>query len=158
MDAFGEEEAARLGGLAAQSIESTHVAFYEPRLDLSHPPPEGSGPPDALTFSDLTLNPGTAQQYVEMSLKTREASVAVLPDAHFIVFMPDIGADAVRVVGLVRSWSDLDEPFINPGQRVMQHFGQEEGGRIVAQAGETISGFDVSLHRPRPDLSYVPED
>lgn len=158
VDAFGEEEAARLGGLAASSIESVDTAFYVPRLDLSHPPPEGSGPPAALIFSDITVNAGMMQQYIELSRQTREASVAVLPDAHFVVFLPDIGADSARVVGFVESWGDLDEPLPNPGQRVIQHFGQTEGGKIVAMAGEAISGFEVSLQRARPDLSYVPED
>lgn len=157
-DAFGKEEAARLGGLAASAAESVDTAFYVPRLDLSSPPPQGSGVPDALTFSDISLNPGMLQQYVESARKTREASMAVLPDAHFLVFTPDLGADVVRVVGFIRSWEELDEPFVNPGQRVIQHFGEQEGGRIAAQATGAISGFDVSLQRPRPDLSYQPED
>ena len=45
-----------------------------------------------------------------------------------------------------------------PAQRVLQHFGETEGARINAMAGEAIESFEFSLFRNRPDLAYLPEE
>lgn len=155
--AFGKDEAARLGGLAAASVESLDRAFYTSQPDLSNPPAEGNSAPAAVVFFDIALKPGMEQQYVAAARKTNEASKAVLPNAHYIVMMPGMGAKGVRVVGIVQSWSDLDKPIMNPGERVIKHFGQDQGNRIVAQANGAISNITATLHRTRPDLSYRPE-
>jgi hypothetical protein len=108
-------------------------------------------------YYDIALNPGRLQQYGEMSRKTTEASVALYPRSYYLTQTPSVGATGVRVVGLVPSWSDLDTPFPGPAQRVLEHFGPEEGARINAMASEAIRETRISLHRVRPDLSYQPE-
>lgn len=157
-EAYGEEEAARLMGLLSTSLASSHVAFYEQRASMSRPPMNLEGPPEALVFIDFTLNPGTAAQFREMSTKVAEASAAVAPGDFFVGAMPGFGASGPRTILILPSMSDLDTPAPGPGQLVLQHFGQEEGARINALAGESIANFNATLFRTRPDLTYLPED
>ncbi len=156
-NAFGQKEADRLEGLASASIASMKTAFYRTHVDLSVlPPQQMPKPPAAVIYFAITLKPGMEQQYMEGSRKTREASLAVTPDSHYVVQMPEFGADSVRVIGLVQSWDDL-EATPGPQQRVIQHFGADEGGKIVAKINDTVANLAMELDRTRPDLSYQPE-
>jgi hypothetical protein len=156
VEAFGKAEAARLAGLAQSSIESVHTAFYQARADLSVEPPDSAPTPDAVVYFHITLNPGMLQQYIDVTQKTRVASAAVLPNAYYLVQLPSYGATGPRVVGIVSSWSNLGKPLPGPGQRVIQPYGSEEGGKINAMAIEAIRNTEVVLNRTRPDLSYQP--
>lgn len=156
VEVYGEEEAARIGRLFRDSVASTTSAFYTGRNDLSHTPPPGSGPPDAIITFFITVNPGRMQDYIEVTEKTSEASAAIEPEAYFTVALPDFGADAAMTTAFIQSWSDLDEQLVPLQQRIVRHFGEEEGGRINALAGEVIGGFEAVLHRTRPDLGYFP--
>ncbi len=155
-EAYGEEEAARLEGLLRRSVSEVNNEFYRTRMDLSVP--NQAGPIDGLIYYRLGINQGMMGQYIEGSMKTREASLAVVPDSAYIVQIPQMGANGVRVVGFVRSWSDLDEGIMNPGARVIEHFGQQEGQELISMINETINSIEMTVHRPRGDLNHFPED
>jgi hypothetical protein len=158
IEAFGEEEAMRIEGLLESSVEEMHVAFYETQPDLSVLPTEAMDtPPVAVLYSLITLNPGMAPQYIEATRMTREASLAVVPDSYYVVQAPGFGANGVRVIGIIQEWGDLDTNM-GPGQRVIAHYGEEEGAHISQMATESISNIETTLYRTRPDLSYQPED
>jgi hypothetical protein len=106
-------------------------------------------------MNHLTINPGMMNAYVEFAAKMREASMATEPGQFFLVATPGFGADKVITTTIVRNWSDLDNNLTPLPQRLIRHFGQEEGGRIAAQAGEIFGGIESVLHRSRPDLSYT---
>jgi hypothetical protein len=156
--AFGAKEGERLLALGRSSIESTRSAFYRTQADLSVPPPESNPTPVAVLYSHISFNPGTGAQFAEMSRKTREASLAITPSAYYLTQTPNLGATGVRVVGLIQSWADLDRPTPGPAERVLQHFGPEEGGRINAMANGMISNIEYVLNRTRPDLNYQPDN
>ena len=155
---YGEQEAQRLFGLIRDSVESTHTAFFNQRTSMSHPPTNMSRPPEAIVYIDFTLNPGGAAAYRELATKTAEASAAVLPNAYFVAAMPGFGAEGPRTTLIVPSFGDMNSPQPGPAQRVLQHFGQQEGARINALAADAISSFEATLFRTRPDLSYRPAE
>jgi hypothetical protein len=153
---FGEQEAARLGRLAQESIAWTRTAFYEQHSSMSRPPVGMNGPPEALIYYAFTLNPGGAPQFLEMSTKVNEATAAIVPDSWYVSAMPSFGAPGPRTILLLEHLSDLDTPQMPPPRRLIEHFGQTEGARINALAGQAIASFDATLFRTRPDLNYQP--
>lgn len=157
VDALGERETTRIYDLARQSVKSVSRAFYRPLENISVTRAEMERPPDAVTYNFMELNPGTAGIYVETAALTAEASGTLYPDAAYTINAPGIGADGFLVIGVVEHWSDMDTPLPNPGQRVIEHFGQERGAEIIARVGESIVGFTTVLARTRPDLNYQPE-
>ena len=154
VEVFGQREADRLSGLARDSIASTRTAFFEQHSAMSRPPVGMDSPPEALIYFAFTLNPGAAPRFLEMSSKVKEASAALLPDEYFVSALPGFGAPGARTILIVEHLSDLDTPTMPPQQRVLQHFGQTEGARINAIAGEAIASFSPTLFRTRPDLNY----
>lgn len=158
VEAFGEEEAARLGGLARDAIAWTRTAYFEQHSSMSRPPVGMEAPPEALMYFSFTLNPGGAPAFLELSSKTAEASAATQPNSYFVGALPSFGAPGARTIVLLQHLSDLDTPQKPPQQRVMEHFGQTEGERIVGLAAEAVSDIDVTLFRTRPDLNYQPAD
>lgn len=157
-DALGERETTRIYDLARRSVKSVSRAFYRPLEGLSVARAPMDRAPDAVNYFFMELNPGMAGQYVATSALTREASAALFPNAAYSVNAPGVGADGFLVIGIVEHWSDLDTPLPNPGQRVIQHFGEQRGAEIVAQSNEAIAGFTTMLARTRPDLNYQPEE
>jgi len=155
VEVYGAEEARRIGGLFRDSVASTTSAFYNGRADLSHPPTGLDGPAAAVVMNYLTINQGMMDAYIEFAGKMHEASMAVEPRAFFVVALPDFGADTVVTTVILPSWGDLDNDLTPLPQRLFRHFGQEEGGRILAQAGEIFGNAEAVVHRTRPDLSYT---
>jgi hypothetical protein len=88
-EVFGTDEAARLLRLAQESVEQVNVAFYMLQPDRSNAPPEGMTF-DAVIYVHQYLNPGMAGQWAEVARKTRDASVALLPDAYFLNQTPSL--------------------------------------------------------------------
>ena len=156
--AYGEAEAARLMGLLSASVVSTHTAFYQQRASISHPPTNLAKPPEALVIIDFMLNPGTGAQFQELTMKAKEASVAVRPNDYFVAATPSYGASGPQTILIVPSMSDLDKPTPGVGQVITQHFGEQEGARINALAAQSIASITTTLFRTRPDLTYMPED
>lgn len=156
-EAFGEQEAKRLAGLAMSSTESVHTSFYQSQPGLSNPRPQMETAPAAVIMYELAINPGMQAQYAETAALTREAAMAVDPNRHYLILAPSFGANGVIVVGFVEQWSDLDQNAAGPAQLVIQHFGQATGAAITARAQETIANMTITLHRTRPDLSYEPQ-
>ncbi len=157
-EAFGNREADRLAGLAHDSIAWTRTAYFEQHSAMSRPPVGMDEAPEALIYFAFTLNPGGAPQFLEMSSKVKEASAALLPDEYFVSALPGFGAPGARTILLIEHLSDLDTPTMPPQQRVLRHFGQTEGARINALAGEAIASFTPTLFRTRPDLNYQPAE
>lgn len=163
--AFGQREAERLAGLLGDSVTSAHTAFFVEYPSMSNLPSDIGYTPEALAYIDFTLNPGTAMQYMEMTTKTAEASRAIVPQQHYVAAMPAFagngpvyGATGPRTILFIRRMSDMGTPVPGPGQRVIAHFGEEEGGRINGMAGASLAGFEYTLFRTRPDLNYQPAD
>jgi hypothetical protein len=155
-EVLGEQEAARLAGLAQASIASMRTAYFEQHSSMSRPPVDMDGPPEALIYFAFTLNPGGAARFLELSSKTAEASAATEPGSYFVAALPSFGAPGARTIVLLPHLSDLDTPQKPPQQRVMEHFGQAEGARINALAGEAVANIEATLFRTRPDLNYQP--
>lgn len=156
--AFGEDEAARLMALLSESVVSSYSAFYEQHSSMSHAPMNLDGPPEALVYIQFTLNPGTAPQFRELTMKAAEASGAVRPNDYFVAALPGFGAPGPRTILILPSMSDLDTPAPGIAQVIAQHFGQEEGTRINGLAAESIASIATTLFRTRPDLNYLPEE
>ena len=156
--AYGEQEAARLLGLLGESVLSTHTAFYERHSSMSRPPVGFDGPPEGLIYFEFDLNPGGAPLFLEMSSKVKEATDALVPDNYYVSDLPGFGASGARTIVLLRTFGDLDGQQMGPAQRVIRHFGEEEGGRINALAQQAISGLSAELFRTRPDLNYQPAE
>ena len=116
--------------------------------------PAGDGPPEALLYIAFTLKPGAAAKFLELSSKTAEASAATVPNAYFVGALPSFGAPGGRTILLFKHLSDLDTPLKPPQQRVIEHFGQAEGERINALAGEAVQNIEITLFHTRPDLNY----
>lgn len=157
-EVFGQREADRLAGLARDSIAWTRTAYYQQHSAMSRPPTDWDGPPEALVYFAFTLNPGAAPQFMEMSMKATEATDATVPEARFVTAMPGFGAPGARTIVLLRHLSDLDTPQMPIQQRILRHFGQTEGARINALAGQAVSNIEATLFRTRPDLNYQPEN
>ena len=156
--AYGEAEAARLMGLLSESVVSSRTAFYEQRANISNPPTNLSKPPEALVVIDFTLNPGTGAQFRELTMKAKEASVAVRPNDYFVAATPSFGASGPQTILILPSMSDLDKRTPGVGQVITQHFGEQEGARINALAAQSVASITTTLFRTRPDLNYMPED
>lgn len=155
---FGEEEAARLAGLLADSVVSEHVAFYRELANSSYAPADGFDvPPEGLIYIDFTLNAGTAPMFLEMTEHQKEASMSMYPNNYFGVSMPEFGGAGPRTILILNSFSDLDTPTLAPQQRLIEHFGEAEGGRLIELAAQSIVSFEPQLFRTRPDLNYQPE-
>lgn len=155
---FGQREADRLAGLARDTIASVRTAYFQQHSAMSRPPLDWDAPPEALIYFSFALNPGGAPAFMEMSMKATEATDATVPGARFVSAMPGFGAPGARTIVLLQHLSDLDTPEMPIQQRIMQHFGQTEGARINALAGEAVSNIQVTLFRTRPDLNYQPEN
>ena len=158
VEVFGAEEAARLMGLLADSVASEHVAFFLEDADGSYTSPAGSEePPEGLVYIDFTLNAGTAPMFLEMVRAQKVASSALYPDESFGVSVADFGASGPRTILVLQSFSDLDRESLGVVERLFEHFGQEEGARLVELASQSIASFETTLFRTRPDLNYQPE-
>ena len=151
---LGEKEATRLTGLARDSIAWMRTAYFQQHSAMSRPMPAGDGPPEALLYIAFTLKPGAAAKFLELSSKTAEASAATVPNAYFVGALPSFGAPGGRTILLFKHLSDLDTPLKPPQQRVIEHFGQAEGERINALAGEAVQNIEITLFHTRPDLNY----
>ena len=106
---------------------------------------------------DFALNPGGAPRFRELTEKVAEATAAVTPEAYFVSMMPGVGASGPRTILILPSLAGQDNPPPGPAQRVMQHFGQEEGSRIVSM-NDSVANLSYTLFRTRPDLSYTSAD
>ena len=155
VETYGEDEAQRIGRQIGESIESATSAFYTGRGDLGYPPTDLDSPPQAIVVNYLTINQGMMGAYIEFAAKMREASMTVEPGAYFVVAVPDFGADRVMTTVILPTWGDLDNELTPLPQRLIQHFGQEEGGALLSQAGEIFGGTEAIVYRTRPDLTYV---
>ena len=47
--------------------------------------------------------------------------------------------------------------MMGPQQRVIKHFGADEGAKIVKMENDAIANIAVELDRTRPDLNYQPK-
>ena len=60
------------------------------------------------------------------------------------------------MIGLVQKWGDIGT-MMGPQQRVIKHFGADEGAKIVKMENDAIANIAVELDRTRPDLNYQPK-
>jgi hypothetical protein len=158
-ETFGQREADRLEGLLRDSVTSLDIAFFRQFASMSHVPANGFvEQPEALIYYDFVLNAGTAPAFQEMATAQREASAALYPNDYFVVGMPDFGASGPRTLLILDSFSGMDTPTLPPQQRLLEHFGEREGGRLNELGAQSIASFSATLFRTRPDLNYQPEE
>ncbi|MGW8369504.1 MAG: hypothetical protein ACWGPN_12610 [Gammaproteobacteria bacterium] len=154
---FGERETERLQGLLRDSVTSLDIAFFRRFASMSHVPANGfAKPPEALIYYDFALNPGTAPLFQEMATAQQKASAALYPEGYFVASMPDFGATGPRTILILDSFENLDIPSMPPQQRILEHFGETEGGRLNELGARSIASFSATLFRARPDLNYQP--
>jgi hypothetical protein len=67
------------------------------------------------------------------------------------------GATRARTTVFYYSWAEVDSPGPGVQQRVLQHFGAQEGARINESMTKAIGGINTVLSRTRPDLNYQPQ-
>ncbi len=150
--AFGAPEAKRLAGLLQASVESVSTAIYRRRMDLSRPWPALEGVPDAVVHIFITVQGNMGPQFESFVGKVIEATAATAPNAYWLMDEPGAGATDYRVTVIAKSWSDLDKPDKPIPQRILEHFGQAEGQKLLAESNGAIEGIETRISRTRPDL------
>jgi hypothetical protein len=159
--AFGEAEARRILGLLESSVESTTTTVYVARPDLSRPAPESDATPVAVLYVDLTVRLGMEPQFEEYVKQVIEATNAAEPNAYWQMRQRMFGpgnTTGYRVVVTFQQWADLDAEVKPIPQRMEEHFGAEEGARLMTAGLGTIQGINERLNRVREDLARPPVD
>ncbi|HEY7673238.1 MAG TPA: hypothetical protein VIC71_13570 [Gammaproteobacteria bacterium] len=159
--AYGEDEARRILDLLEDSVESITTTIYVGRPDLSRPPPESDTTPVAVLYIDLTVRLGMEQPFEDYVKQIIEATNATAPTAYWAMRQRMFGPGntaGYRVVVTFQQWADLDaEPKPIP-QRMEEHFGAEEGARLMTAGLGAVQGINERLNRVRSDLARPPVD
>ena len=155
-EAFNKREVNRIMGLYQDSTEKEKTVSYSINMDISRPAPQSDQPNVAVNLFYITPKQGMGQQFVQYARKIKEATDATAPDAYYEFLNPGYGVNSFLVVSPVKTWKDLDTPPKPIPQRLTEHFGAEEGAKIMEQGNASIANFKSKLHVVRPDLARPP--
>lgn len=156
-EAYSQREVNRLMGLLQDSVVKEKSAAYSLNMSASRPAPQSDTPNVAVVLYYITPKQGMDQQLVEFARKIKEATDATAPELYNEFLNPGIGADHFLVVIPVKAWTDLDTQAKPIAQRLTEHFGKEEGAKIMEQGEASVANFKSKLHVIRPDLALPPE-
>jgi hypothetical protein len=162
--AYGEQEAARLLGTLQSAVASESTTIYTDRPDLSRPRPAPAGgaagnPPVAVLYVDINVKAASVSQFESFVKKLIEATSATAPTEYWNMRQRMFGpgnTPGYRVVVQFPTWADLDKPGKSIEQRIREHFGAEEGDKLLAANADTILGVNQRLARVRSDLARPP--
>ena len=157
VQAFGEEEAARLAGLAQESMAGSVRSTIVFRPDLSRPAPPRDTPSQLVYRVRVTIKPGTAAQYEEFVLKIVEAAEKNGDPGYWSAYSGSIAADNTYLVRVpFWSWEELDTAATPIPAMLEKAFGKREANRLLKLANDATVHSESSLYSARPDLSYTP--
>jgi hypothetical protein len=154
VDAYGAEEAAKIGAAFDGAIAETRLETFLPRRDLGRPPE--LGPAEIVLVIRATVANGRAQAYEEFMHKLVEATDKVAPDVMWFGYAPGIGAGSTYRFAIPMDWADLDDPGMSIPERLARHFGEQEAAAILAANVENTVEVTYGISVNRPDLSIQP--
>jgi hypothetical protein len=153
-EVYEGEELASIEKMYQESTTSTDSYVIIPRPDLGVAPPEFESPPEILLLIEVTVKSGMGQQYQTFLKKLAEATKAVSPDLYYNAFQPGFGSGPIWRFGITMNWADLDTQGKTIPQRLMEHFGDRNGGKINEEGQEAVESVKFTVSRIRPDLTH----
>ena len=155
MEAFGQEEVAKLVGDAAV-VGSVERGMWVERPDLSTAPGNGGGSELAI-WLQVAVNPGEDERFESYLEKVAEATRQVSPDVGYTAYSPVFGLPNIYVFVVPTSYARLDAgPAMPVSERLREAFGEREARRLEAERGASAAASDTLLVKVRPDMSYQP--
>lgn len=155
--ALGQDEIETLVSNLQSSISSASTARYVGRPDLSRSNPEESNAvPDAVIIIKIQPANGMADELEAYMTQVIEATDATAPNVFWNTMSPTFGANHYIVVVTVPEWEDLDTPAKSVNQRIIEHFGERRGERMVENSAGYIANLETNLYKTRPDLARQP--
>ena len=159
-EAYGEEEAMEMLATIDGRVTSQRSMVLLRRLDLS---PAGAGEqsnPALVNWLTVKIKPYGNATYEAYLRKVAEATEKVASQFPFITYAPGPGADnTYGFANPIASWAAMDEgPGMTVPERLEAAFGAREAQRLLEQRASVVDSQMSVLVRPRPDLSYQPEN
>ena len=154
VDAFGQEEAAKIGAMLDEAVENTRVETFIPREDLSRRTELGDFEVVYVIRVDVAI--GGAAAFEEYLHKLVEATDKVAKDTNWFGYSPGIGAGTTYRFAIPMNWADLDNPGMTIEQRLQKAFGDREAAKILASRDAVVTQVQTALTVARPDLSVQP--
>ncbi|TDJ22273.1 MAG: hypothetical protein E2O54_09355 [Gammaproteobacteria bacterium] len=154
-EAFGQEEAARIVAMFAESVKSTRVQAFIPRPDLSRPNELGDF--EVVWTVVITVNPGMAAQYERYLEQLVEATEKVDSDRHWFAYAPSAGSANTFRIAIPMKWTDLDSSDMSIAERLTKAFGERKSQSIQESRRAAVAHVETLLTIRRPDLSYQPD-
>jgi hypothetical protein len=157
-EAMSQEEMLKFVSDLRTSVKSMSTTRYNARPDLSRAAPEGMNEavPDAVVLIHLDVVEGKQRQFEDYVKQVIAASDTTAPNTYWQMMSPAFGTNDYLVIATIPQWENLDTPAKSPAQRVIEHFGERRGGRMVDEAGGYLHSATSQLYRTRPDVSRPP--
>ncbi len=153
VEAFGQDEAMKLGKSISGSVASTQTEIYIMRPDLSRPAPPSKDPVVAMLVLQIDIKPGMQVAYENYVKKIVEASNKT-NQANWIGLSGGPGSAHDYIVGIpYTSWAAMDTQPMSILKRLTTAFGEAEGQKISAAGAAAIENINTVLRRSRPDIS-----
>jgi hypothetical protein len=154
-EAMSEAELIEFVNDLRTSIKSMSTTRYNARPDLSRAAPEGMNEavPDAVVLIHLDVVEGKQRQFEDFVKQVIAASDTTAPNTYWQMMSPAFGTNDYLVVATIPQWEDLDTPGKSVSQRIIEHFGERRGERMVEAASGYLHSATNQLYRTRPDVS-----
>ena len=159
VEAFGEEEAAKIVAPLDGRVVSQRSMMYVFRPDLSPDPGDDAAQPVLINWLTVKIKPYGNAVYEAYLAKVAEATEKVAPEFPFATYSPAAGADnTYGFANPILSWEALDEgPGMPVPQRLVEAFGAREAQRLLEERATVVESQSTVWVKPRPDLSYTAE-
>ena len=154
-EAFGQEEAARVVAMFAESVKSTRVQAFIPRPDLSRI--KETGDHEVVWTVLITVNPGMVAQYERYLEQLVEATEKIDSDRHWFTYAPSAGSANLFRIAIPMQWTDLDSSGMPIPERLTKAFGERKSQAIQESGRAAVAHIETLLTIRRPDLSYQPD-
>jgi hypothetical protein len=155
VDAFGQEEAARVVAMFAESVKSTRVQAFIPRADLSRLDEVADF--EVVWTVLITVNPGMVPQYERYLEQVVEATEKIDSDRHWFTYGPSAGSANTFRIAIPMKWTDLDSSGMPIAERLTEAFGERRSQSIQESGRTAVAHVETLLTIRRPDLSYQPD-
>lgn len=155
-DVLTQEELGALGENMQASVSHVSRAFYANRPDLGRAAPATDAVPDAVVTIEIEVAAGRNSEFEDWARKVVEATEATAPGAYHTMMSPVFGTNNYLAVVIIPKWADLDGNTKSVQQRILEHFGQREGQRMLEENRSVVLGTTTNLWRTRAEIARPP--
>jgi hypothetical protein len=156
MEAFGAEEAMKIGEMARISIADVESFTVIQRPDLGIAGPEMDGPPEASIAYRISLKPGMEEEWEAWMRTLIDVTKQTAPDAYWTSFWGGLGLPNAFAIRVNMKWADMDNPVMPIPQRLAEVHGDRKAKRMYKDAIGMVESIETYVSRFRTDLSHMP--